>query len=101
LKTWSGHAEFVVDKVALAQALVLRFPLPIFIPPISPQSPSPIIRGWYNRPVVAAVPKAPPHQLKKKIKNCINIFWIYLPFMYTADHRVPSFLDCSHPVFCT
>jgi hypothetical protein len=35
---------------------VLRFPLPIFIPPIAPQSPSSIIRGWYNRPVVAAVP---------------------------------------------
>jgi hypothetical protein len=25
---------------------VLRFPLPIFIPPIAPQSPSPIIWGW-------------------------------------------------------
>jgi hypothetical protein len=35
---------------------VLRFPLPIFIPLISPQSPSSIIWGWYNRPVVAAVP---------------------------------------------
>jgi hypothetical protein len=35
---------------------VLRFPLPIFIPSISPQSPSFIIWGWYNRPVVAAVP---------------------------------------------
>jgi hypothetical protein len=34
---------------------VLRFPLPIFIPPIAPQSPSPIIWGWYNRPEVAAV----------------------------------------------
>jgi hypothetical protein len=34
---------------------VLGFPLPIFIPPISPQSPSPIIRGWYNRPAVATV----------------------------------------------
>jgi hypothetical protein len=32
------------------------FPLPIFIPPIAPQSPSPIIWGWYNRPEVAAVP---------------------------------------------
>jgi hypothetical protein len=31
---------------------VLRFPLPIFILPIAPQSPW----GWYNRPVVAAVP---------------------------------------------
>jgi hypothetical protein len=45
---------------------VLRFPLPIFIPQISPQSPSSNIRGWYNRPVVAAVPKVPPHKLKKK-----------------------------------
>jgi hypothetical protein len=35
---------------------VLRFPLQIFIPPISPQSPSSIIWGWYNRPVVGAVP---------------------------------------------
>jgi hypothetical protein len=26
------------------------------MPPISPQSPSSIIWGWYNRPVVAAVP---------------------------------------------
>jgi hypothetical protein len=34
---------------------VLRFPLPIFIPPTAPQSPSPIIWGWYNRPEVAAV----------------------------------------------
>jgi hypothetical protein len=43
---------------------VLRFPLPLFIPPISPQSPSPIIWGWYNRPVVAAVPRDSvlPHQ---------------------------------------
>jgi hypothetical protein len=30
---------------------VLRFPLPIFIPPILPPSPSPTIRGWYNSPV--------------------------------------------------
>jgi hypothetical protein len=35
---------------------VLRFPLPIFIPPISPQSPSSNIWGWYSRPVVATVP---------------------------------------------
>jgi hypothetical protein len=35
---------------------VLRFPLPIFIPPIAPQSPLYIIWGWYNRAVVAAVP---------------------------------------------
>jgi hypothetical protein len=35
---------------------VLRFPLPIFIRPIAPQSPSSIIWGLYNRPEVAAVP---------------------------------------------
>jgi hypothetical protein len=42
---------FVVDKVALGQVFseYFCFPLPIFIPPISPQSPSPIIRGWYKR----------------------------------------------------
>jgi hypothetical protein len=34
---------------------VLQFPLPIFIPPIAPQSPSPIIWGWYNSPEVASV----------------------------------------------
>jgi hypothetical protein len=34
---------------------ILRFALPIFIPPIAPQSSSPIIWGWYNRPEVAAV----------------------------------------------
>jgi hypothetical protein len=41
---------------------VLRFPPPIFIPPISSQSPSPVIWGWYNRPVVAAVPEVPPQK---------------------------------------
>jgi hypothetical protein len=34
---------------------VLRIPLPVFISPIAPQSPSPIIWGWYSRPEVAAV----------------------------------------------
>jgi hypothetical protein len=34
---------------------VFQFPLPIFITPVAPQSSS-IIRGWYNRPVMAAVP---------------------------------------------
>jgi hypothetical protein len=36
---------------------VLRVSLPIFIPPIAPQSPSSIIWGLYNRPEVAAVPR--------------------------------------------
>jgi hypothetical protein len=29
---------------------VLRFPLPVFIPPTAPHSSSSIIQGWYNRP---------------------------------------------------
>jgi hypothetical protein len=55
---------FVVDKVVLGQVFS-----EYFIPPISPQSPSPIIRGWFNRPVVAAVRKVPPHKIKKKYKE--------------------------------
>jgi hypothetical protein len=35
---------------------VLRFPVPIFIPQIAPESPSSIIWGWYNRSIVSAVP---------------------------------------------
>jgi hypothetical protein len=46
---------FLVDKVA-GFIRVLRFSLPILIPLTAPQSPSSIIWGWYNRPVVAAVP---------------------------------------------
>jgi hypothetical protein len=53
-----------LTKVALGQVFseYFGFPLPIFIPLISPHSPSPIIWGWYNMPVVAAVPKVPPHK---------------------------------------
>jgi hypothetical protein len=45
---WSGTGAVFL--------LVLRFPLPILIPPTAPQSSSSIIRCWYNRPAVAAVP---------------------------------------------
>jgi hypothetical protein len=48
---------------------LLRFPLPIFIPPIAPQSPSFIIWGLYNRSEVAAVPSGlSPTPLKKVSK---------------------------------
>jgi hypothetical protein len=56
---------------------VLRFPLPIFIPPVSPQSPSPIIRGWCHRPVVAAAPKVPSRELKKKAPIIPEIFVVF------------------------
>jgi hypothetical protein len=50
---------------------VLRFPLPIFIPPTVPQSPSSIIWGWYNGPIVAAVPSGlsltPLRRIKKTV----------------------------------
>jgi hypothetical protein len=49
--------------------------MPIFIPLISPQSPSPIIRGWYNRPVVAAVPKSPTAQILKKNYGTTQLFF--------------------------
>jgi hypothetical protein len=54
------------------RVLVLRFPLPIFIPPIAPQSPSSVIWDWYNKPVVAAVPSGLSHPLryKKRKKKC-------------------------------
>jgi hypothetical protein len=58
---------------------VLRFPLPILIPPTAPHSSS-IIWGWYNRPVVADVPSGlsltPPQETKKKKKweNFVDTF---------------------------
>jgi hypothetical protein len=55
---------------------VLGFPLPIFIPPVAPQSPSSIIWGWYNRPVVAAVRSGlslTPLRIIKKIKNITHL----------------------------
>jgi hypothetical protein len=35
----------------------------------------PIIRGWYNRPVVAAVPKVPQHKLRKKYCHFFLIYF--------------------------
>jgi hypothetical protein len=46
-----SHVGFVVIKVELWAGIlrVLRFPLPIVIPPTAPRSSSSsIIRGWYN-----------------------------------------------------
>jgi hypothetical protein len=56
---------------------VLRFPLPIFIPPIAPQSPSSIIWGLYNRPEVAALPRdlVPPHK-KNTVAKTHTLTWL-------------------------
>jgi hypothetical protein len=72
---------------------VLRFPLPILIPPTAPHSSSSIIRGWYNRPISGRLTKwtqshsTPKHSKARYISKiycstkcqdrCIN--WRYLP----------------------
>jgi hypothetical protein len=53
---------------------VLRFLLPIFIPPIAPQSPSSIIWGLYNTPEVAAVPSGLSPTPTNNKKNNIPYF---------------------------
>jgi hypothetical protein len=49
--------EFVVDKVEMGQVFCeyFGFPCQFSFKPTAPKSSS-INRGWYNRPVVAAVP---------------------------------------------
>jgi hypothetical protein len=64
---------FVVDKRHWGRfSLSTSVPLPNFIPPTPPQSPSSIIWGWYNRPIVTAIPSglslAPLRIIKKQIK---------------------------------
>jgi hypothetical protein len=68
--------DFEMDKSDAGAGFlrVLRFPLPIFIPPISPKSPSPIIRGWYNRPVVASAPEVAQHKF--------NFLYLYNPNVF-------------------
>jgi hypothetical protein len=52
---------------------LLRFPLPIFNPPIDPQSPPSIIRGWYNRPNSGRSTKwTQSHPMRKKKYNFIH-----------------------------
>jgi hypothetical protein len=54
-RVWSGGICGGRSGAGAGFLRVLRFPLPIFIPPVTSQSPSPIIWGWYNRPEVATV----------------------------------------------
>jgi hypothetical protein len=53
-KPGSGHVGFVMDKVALGQVFSEYFCFPC--QSSFHQSPPSIIWGWYNRPVLAAVP---------------------------------------------
>jgi hypothetical protein len=67
-----------MDKVALGAGFlrVLRFPLPIFIPPTAPQSPSSIIWVWHNRPVPAVPSGLSLTSLKNKKKNSRTKYYI-------------------------
>jgi hypothetical protein len=55
-KPGSSHVEFVVDKVALGQVFSEYFGFPYNLHSTN-FSTIIIIRGWCNRPVVAAVPR--------------------------------------------
>jgi hypothetical protein len=70
---------------------VLRFPLPILIPPKAPYSS--IIRGWYNTPINGRRTKwirlIPPQETKKNISQYLDFRW----FRKSVNHRmVPSSL---------
>jgi hypothetical protein len=59
---------------------VLRFPLPILIPPTARQSSSSIIRGWYNRPISGRSTKWTQSPHPKKLKKtrgigCETVDW--------------------------
>jgi hypothetical protein len=53
---------------------ILRFPLPILIPPTDPQSPSSIIRGWHNRPVSGRRTKwTQSHPTQRNLKTQLSL----------------------------
>jgi hypothetical protein len=52
----SGHVGFMVDKVALGQVFSECLGFPVNLHSTSYSTITIIIWGWYNRPVVAAVP---------------------------------------------
>jgi hypothetical protein len=71
-RVWSSGICGGQSEAGAGFLRVLRFPLPIFIPPIAPQSPSIYHLGLYNRPEVAAVPGDLSPTPLKKIKNKKN-----------------------------
>jgi hypothetical protein len=90
---------FVVGKVALGHVFSeYFFPLPTFIPPIAPQSPSSIIWGWYKMPVVAAVPSGL-SLTPLRIKKCrVGLYYCEAPhyaifsLLATSLHLDPNIL---------
>jgi hypothetical protein len=64
----SSHVGFVVAKVALGHVFseYFGFPCQSSFHQFFSQSPSPIIWGWYNRPVSGRSTQSPTAQIKKK-----------------------------------
>jgi hypothetical protein len=86
--------RFVVDKVALGQVFFVYFGFPC-------QSSfhrfllnhySPIIRGLYHRPVVAAVPKVSPHKLRKKYSKEVRYSICSFLSQNPPNFRIPLWL---------
>jgi hypothetical protein len=66
--------------------LVLRFPLPILIPPTAPHSSSSIIRGWYNRQISGRRTKwTQSHPTPRNSKRTKSKYWIGGSLGYSAS----------------
>jgi hypothetical protein len=100
---------FVVDKVVLGQVFseYFGFPCTIFIPPISPQSPSPIIRGWYSSGRSTKRLGLTPLRIKKKgifpsfflfISKFSSFLLLYCP-LFLACGRIMA-KSCLHILAC-
>jgi hypothetical protein len=76
----SGHVGFVVEKNCTGAGFlqVLRFSLPILIPPTAPHSSS-IIRGWCNRSVAEVLSGLSHNSLQetKKVRRRILVVNVY------------------------
>jgi hypothetical protein len=82
---------------------VLRFPLPVFIPPVAPQSFSSIIWGLYNRPEVAAVPSglSPTPPIIIKIMWSARIVWPVNNWFTSYRYSLKSFNSKDKKPFAT
>jgi hypothetical protein len=72
---------------------VLRFSLPIFIPPISPQSLSSVVWGWYNSQILAPVPSELSLTPLRIINN--NVHWQLSFFTSFQFHANSTVIACS------
>jgi hypothetical protein len=69
---------------------VLRFPLPVLIPPTTPHSSSSIIRGWYSRPVSGRRTKwTQSHPTKHE--NKIKAFPLILQTFFVSQYHCTRF----------